>query len=68
MPTDPTDAPRGPGRPRTRPADVRECPVYLTPTEIDAADSLARAAGVSRAEWLRRLAVAEIARKTRAKK
>lgn len=67
----PTKAePRSVGRPRTRPVGVRECPVYLTEPEIAAVDAQAALAGVSRAEWLRRtaLAGAGITGKTRAKK
>lgn len=62
MPTESPAEPRGRGRPRTRPADVRECPVYLTPTEIEAADGLAQTAGVSRAEWFRTLVLRAISR------
>lgn len=52
--------PRGVGRPRTRPEGVRECPVYLTGPEIAAVDKAAGKAGLSRAEWLRRLALGAV--------
>ena len=54
----PADATRPRGRPRTRPEGVRECPVYLTPEEIAAVDQRAASDGISRAEWLRRTALA----------
>jgi len=49
--------PRSVGRPRTRPEGCRECPVYLTDAELVRIDRTASDAGLSRAEWLRRMAL-----------
>jgi hypothetical protein len=58
------DAKKGPGRPRTRPADEVKLTVSLARAgELDAVNAAADRAGLSTAAWLRQVVLAAARRK-----